>query len=84
MIGGGPAGSYAAAALARGKHISVRRINENLTMYIEGFNVTLFEKAYFPRYHIGESLLPSCRSFLQFIDAEDKVKRHGFTQKVGL
>ncbi|KAJ7220920.1 putative halogenase, partial [Mycena pura] len=66
VIGGGPAGSYAASALAR-----------------EGFTVMLLEKDRFPRYHIGESLLPSCRSFLRFIGAEEKVVNHGFTVKVG-
>ncbi|KAG1886509.1 putative halogenase [Suillus subluteus] len=65
VVGGGPAGSYAAAALAR-----------------EGFEVTLLEAVKFPRYHIGESLLPSVRSFLAFIDAEESVKNYGFTLKV--
>ncbi|KAJ7729315.1 putative halogenase [Mycena metata] len=49
----------------------------------EGFNVTLLEKDHFPRYHIGESLLPSSRSFMRFIGAEQKVLNHGFTVKVG-
>ncbi|KAG1901077.1 putative halogenase [Suillus fuscotomentosus] len=66
VVGGGPAGSYAAAALAR-----------------EGFEVTLLEAAKFPRYHIGESLLPSVRRFLAFIGAEELVMNHGFTVKPG-
>ncbi|KAL1748939.1 hypothetical protein HDZ31DRAFT_59825 [Schizophyllum fasciatum] len=66
VIGGGPAGSYAASALAR-----------------EGVEVTLLEQAHFPRYHIGESMIPSCRPFLRFIDVEDKVKACGFTAKKG-
>ncbi|KAL4243602.1 flavin-dependent halogenase family protein [Abortiporus biennis] len=49
----------------------------------EGFDVTVLESSQFPRYHIGESLLPSVRPFLNFIDAEKKVKQHGFTQKPG-
>ncbi|KAI0779599.1 FAD/NAD-P-binding domain-containing protein [Fomes fomentarius] len=49
----------------------------------EGLDVVLFEAAKFPRYHIGESLLPSCRHFLRFIDAESKVANHGFTRKPG-
>jgi hypothetical protein len=36
------------------------------------------------RYHIGESLLPSMREFLQFIDAYDKFEAHGFRHKVNL
>lgn len=66
VIGGGPAGSYIASALAR-----------------EGFQVCLLESASFPRYHIGESTLPSLRPFLNFIGAEDKVINHGFTVKPG-
>ncbi|RDX55249.1 FAD/NAD(P)-binding domain-containing protein [Lentinus brumalis] len=49
----------------------------------EGFDVVLFEAAQFPRYHIGESLLPSVRHFLRFIDAEDKIASHGFVRKPG-
>ncbi|CDO75697.1 hypothetical protein BN946_scf184585.g10 [Trametes cinnabarina] len=66
VVGGGPAGSYTAAALAR-----------------DGFDVVLFEAAKFPRYHIGESLIPSVRHFLRFIDAEDKIASRGFVRKPG-
>ncbi|KAL1745323.1 hypothetical protein HDZ31DRAFT_63250 [Schizophyllum fasciatum] len=66
VIGGGPAGSYAATVLAR-----------------EGLEVTILERDHFPRYHIGESMLPSLRSFLRFIDAEDKVAERGFAVKRG-
>ncbi|KAF9049926.1 FAD binding domain-containing protein [Panaeolus papilionaceus] len=66
IIGGGPAGSYAAAALAR-----------------EGVNVTLLEASKFPRYHVGESLIPSVRHYLRFIGAEEKVIKHGFISKPG-
>ena len=34
------------------------------------------------RYHIGESMLPSLRHFLRFIDCEDTFLQHGFTKKV--
>ncbi|KAF8736524.1 hypothetical protein AX14_014424 [Amanita brunnescens Koide BX004] len=66
VVGGGPAGSYAAAALAR-----------------EGFQVTLFEATKFPRYHVGESLIPSVRHCLRFIGAEDKLANYGFVRKPG-
>ncbi|KAJ7500064.1 putative halogenase [Mycena latifolia] len=66
VIGGGPAGSFAAAALAR-----------------EGLEVTLLEREHFPRYHIGETLLPSARRFLRFIGAEQKVIDYGFCAKPG-
>ncbi|TFK75466.1 FAD/NAD(P)-binding domain-containing protein [Pluteus cervinus] len=66
VIGGGPAGAYAASALAR-----------------EGHSVTVLEAAKFPRYHIGESLIPSVRHYLRFIGAEDKLVNHGFIPKPG-
>ncbi|KAH9940701.1 FAD/NAD(P)-binding domain-containing protein [Amylocystis lapponica] len=49
----------------------------------EGFSVVLLEAAKFPRYHIGESLLPAARHFLRLIDAEDAVAAYGFTYKPG-
>ncbi|GLB37388.1 putative tryptophan halogenase [Lyophyllum shimeji] len=66
IIGGGPAGSYAASALAR-----------------EGLNVTVFEADKFPRYHVGESLIPSVRQYFRFIDAESVLAEHGFVSKPG-
>ncbi|TFK23672.1 FAD binding domain-containing protein [Coprinopsis marcescibilis] len=66
IIGGGPAGAYAASALAR-----------------EGIEVTLLEASKFPRYHIGESLIPSVRHYLRFIGAEEKLANQGFIRKPG-
>ncbi|KAL5513587.1 HAL2 [Sanghuangporus vaninii] len=66
VIGGGPAGSYSASALAR-----------------EGIDVVLLEADTFPRYHIGESMLPAMRFLLKFIDADRKFVNHGFTKKTG-
>jgi len=34
------------------------------------------------RYHVGESMIPSMRHFLRFIDADDKFESFGFVQKV--
>jgi len=34
------------------------------------------------RYHIGESLIPSVRHFLRFVDAEQKLVEYGFKHKV--
>ncbi|KAK2836992.1 hypothetical protein FQN49_006518, partial [Arthroderma sp. PD_2] len=66
VVGGGPAGSYAASTLVR-----------------EGVDVVLLEADVFPRYHIGESMLPSIRHFLRFIDLDSKFDSYGFVQKNG-
>ncbi|KAI4870961.1 FAD/NAD(P)-binding domain-containing protein [Hypoxylon rubiginosum] len=66
IVGGGPAGSYSAAALA-----------------LEGFDVVVLEAEKFPRYHIGESMLPSIRHFLKLIDGLEKWTAHGFQTKNG-
>ncbi|KAJ3998709.1 hypothetical protein F5050DRAFT_1742720 [Lentinula boryana] len=50
---------------------------------LEGISVAVLEAAKFPRYHIGESLLPSVRNYLRFIGAEEKVAKYGFTRKPG-
>ena len=34
------------------------------------------------RYHVGESMLPSMRHFLRFIDLDDTFLNHGFKVKV--
>ena len=46
-----------------------------------GRHVLVLEKDSFPRYHVGESLLPYCYFPLERIGALDKIKQHGFTQK---
>lgn len=49
----------------------------------EGFEVTIIEKEVFPRYHVGESLLPSCLEILDLIGAREKVEAYGFVRKEG-
>ncbi|KAF9032162.1 FAD/NAD(P)-binding domain-containing protein [Hymenopellis radicata] len=49
----------------------------------DDIEVTVLEASRFPRYHIGESMLPSLRPFLRYIDADNKVAAHGFTPKRG-
>ncbi|KAF7348015.1 FAD/NAD(P)-binding domain-containing protein [Mycena sanguinolenta] len=50
----------------------------------EGHEVALLESARFPRYHIGESLLPSMRNYLRFIGLEDEFAEYGFLTKPGV
>ena len=64
VIGGGPAGSTAAAVLsARGRRVVV------------------LEKEKFPRYHIGESLLPYGYFTLERIGVLDRMKASHFPKK---
>lgn len=49
----------------------------------EGISVMLLERERFPRYHIGESLLPSCLPVLDLLGAREKVEAHGFQRKEG-
>ncbi len=64
VIGGGPAGSTAAALLADA-----------------GRRVLLIEKAFFPRYHVGESLMPFCWFTLDRLGLTAKMDEIGFVQK---
>jgi len=64
VIGGGPAGSTAAAVLAA-----------------KGRRVVVLEKEKFPRYHIGESLLPYGYFTLRRIGVLDRMKASHFTKK---
>ena len=49
----------------------------------EGLDVTLMEKAVFPRYHIGESLLPALLPVLDLLGAREKIDAFGFQFKGG-
>lgn len=49
----------------------------------EGIEVALIERDYFPRYHIGESILPSCQPIFKLLGVWDKVADHGFQEKNG-
>ncbi len=66
VIGGGPAGSTAAALLA-----------------IAGRDVVLLEKATFPRYHVGESLLGIAPTILDRIGVREEVESQRFVRKYG-
>ena len=48
-----------------------------------GFEVSLLESAVFPRYHIGESLLPSILQIFDLLGARQKLDAFGFQRKNG-
>lgn len=64
VIGGGPAGSSAAAILAE-----------------KGRRVLVLEREKFPRYHIGESLIPYSYFSLERLGMIEKLKNSHFTKK---
>jgi len=82
VVGGGPAGSYAAAALAREGFdvvlLETSKFPRSLRIPLEFTGPYILSD----RYHIGESLIPSVRHYLKFIDAEDKIASYGFAVKV--
>ncbi|WP_395575865.1 NAD(P)/FAD-dependent oxidoreductase [Streptomyces sp. BK79] len=45
--------------------------------------VRVLERERFPRYHIGESLLPSLLPVLDVLGAREAVEAHGFVRKTG-
>jgi flavin-dependent dehydrogenase len=49
-----------------------------------GFSVTLYEREHFPRFHIGESLIPYCFPVIQRLGMLDKMKGSHFTKKYGV
>ncbi len=48
-----------------------------------GFRVQVIEKQHFPRFTIGESLLPRCMDFLKEADLLEAVEKLGFIHKNG-
>ena len=66
IMGGGPAGSVAAALLARA-----------------GRRVIVLERDKFPRFHIGESLLPFSMQAFTRLGLHEKFVQAGFMEKFG-
>lgn len=65
IIGAGPAGTTAATILAEEK----------------GRRVVVLEKEHFPRYHVGESLIPHCWDTLNRIGMTERLDAKGFQVK---
>jgi flavin-dependent dehydrogenase len=49
-----------------------------------GFRVQLFERDHFPRFHIGESLIPFTYPVLERLGVLEEMKRSHFTKKYGV
>src|SRR6187397_846126 len=49
----------------------------------QGLNIKIVEKQQFPRFVIGESLLPRCMEHLDAAGLLDAVKAQGFQEKLG-
>jgi halogenation protein CepH len=49
-----------------------------------GKQVVLFERSAFPRFHIGESLLPACWEIWRRLGVTAKIEAEGFTVKQGI
>ena len=48
----------------------------------KGYHVELFEREHFPRFHIGESLIPHTYHVLKRLDMLDKMKAEPLRQEV--
>ena len=49
-----------------------------------GYSVTLYEREHFPRFHIGESLIPYCFPVIERLGMLEKMKSSHFTKKYGV
>ena len=49
----------------------------------KGYQVTILERDTFPRFSIGESLLPQCMEFIEQAGMLDAVRKAGFQLKTG-
>jgi 2-polyprenyl-6-methoxyphenol hydroxylase-like FAD-dependent oxidoreductase len=47
---------------------------------LRGYRVTVFERDRFPRFHVGESLIPYCYPVMERIGMVGKLKKSHFTK----
>ena len=69
VIGGGPAGSTFAAIAKK---------------YDPTLNITVLERARFPRYHIGESTIPAANGVLKDLGIYEDLEKTDFIKKMGI
>ncbi len=69
VIGGGPAGSTFAAIAKK---------------YDPTLNITVLERARFPRYHIGESTIPAANGVLRDLGIYEDLEQTDFVKKMGI
>jgi len=67
VIGGGPAGTTAAALVAEA-----------------GYSTLLLEREKFPRFHVGESMMPETYWTLRRLGVLDQMRERSFVKKVGV
>jgi 2-polyprenyl-6-methoxyphenol hydroxylase-like FAD-dependent oxidoreductase len=82
VVGGGPAGAYAATLLAREGIDTVLLEAEKFPRCVGRRHFRSNLSLHNFRYHIGESMLPSIRHFFKLIDLDSKFDSHGFRIKV--
>lgn len=68
VLGGGPAGSTFASTVLR---------------HAPGARVTVLDKARFPRWQVGESVVPVINAQLEELGLFEKIKRSTFVKKIG-
>src|SRR4029077_17585535 len=84
VVGGGPGGSSAASFVSRGRRAGGPAASSGAPFLSRGgLRVALAEREAFPRFHVGESLLPANMPVLERLGVLDAVKARGFLVKYG-
>jgi flavin-dependent dehydrogenase len=79
VIGGGPAGATAATLVAQGSQkVGSQKVGGQKA---GGLRVRLYERERFPRYHVGESLIPETFGVLDRLGMLPRLRGSPFTEK---